>query len=64
MILAAQSYNFEVVELLLDWGADVHAQNDEALKRTRRVCIKRLLLDRGADGSVLSSESDSDSDSD
>ena len=50
--LSAKHGDIEVVRLLLDRGADIHAKDDEALRWSAfygHVEVVRLLLDRGAD---------------
>ena len=52
LIKSAREGELEVVRLLLDRGADVHAKNDDALQWAAyndHLEVVRLLLDRGAD---------------
>jgi ankyrin repeat protein len=55
LMIAVQNNWFELVKLLLDNGADVHAQDDDALLQAvhnHNIPIARLLLDNGADVSA------------
>ena len=50
-----------MVRLLLDRGADVHAENDEALRAARRnghEAVIALLLERSADANAHGSDDD------
>lgn len=51
-MLGAYNGRFKIVKLLLEKGADVHAQNDEALIASctyKHIEVVKLLLNKGSD---------------